>query len=67
MPFKMLPGKFYRMPVNFGQSLGPRQRGSDQVLFSEHGPKATNIAVYFRTNPHARDRAQRRMKMGLLQ
>lgn len=34
MPFKMLPGKFYRMPVNFGQSLGPRQRGSDQVLFS---------------------------------
>lgn len=50
MPFKMLPGKFYRMPVNFGQSLGPRQRGSDQVLFSEHGPKATNIAVYFRTN-----------------
>jgi hypothetical protein len=45
------PGRFYRMPVVFGPSLGPRQRGSDHTLFSTEGPKATVITVRFRTDP----------------
>lgn len=51
MPFRMQPGKFYRMPVVFGPSLGPRQRGSSHTLFSQDAPKATVVTVSFRTDP----------------
>ena len=50
MSYKMQPGKFYRMPVIFGPSLGPRQRGSSHTLFSKEGPKATVITVRFSTD-----------------
>lgn len=51
MTFKPEPGRFYRMPVVFGPSLGPRQRGSAHTLCSTEGPRATVITVRFRTDP----------------
>jgi hypothetical protein len=50
MSFQFQPGKFYRMPVVFGPSLGPRQRGSSHTLISRDAPKATVITVRFRTD-----------------
>lgn len=50
MAFKISPDRFYRMPVGFGPSLGPRQRGSKHLLYSKEGPSAMNIAVYFRAS-----------------
>lgn len=50
MPFTLHPEKFYRMPVVFGPSLGPRQRESRHRLFSKESPKATIITVRFATD-----------------
>jgi len=50
MTCKLQPGKFYRMPVIFGPSLGPRQRESEHTLCSQDAPKATIFTVHFRTD-----------------
>lgn len=50
MSYKLQADRFYRMPVVFGPSLGPRQKGSKYKLFSMEGPKATVITVRFRTS-----------------
>ncbi len=51
MSFKFQSGLFYRMPVVFGPSLGPRQRESKHTLFSTDGPRATVITVRFLSDP----------------
>lgn len=51
MSYKFLPGKMYRMPTQFGPSLGPRQLPDGMQLDYIGSPDTKTLTVTFRSNP----------------
>ena len=51
MSFKFIPGKMYRMPTQFGPSLGPRQLPEGREFDFENAPSTTSLSLSFRSNP----------------
>ncbi len=51
MSYKFIPGKMYRMPVQFGPGLGPRQLPEGRNFDFENTPKSKSISLSYRSNP----------------
>ncbi|MDC1436870.1 acetoacetate decarboxylase family protein [Gammaproteobacteria bacterium] len=51
MSYKFVPDKMYRMPIQFGPSLAPRQVPDGINLDYINSPNTTTLAVSFRSNP----------------
>lgn len=51
MSFKFIPGKMYRMPTQFGPSLGPRQLPEGREFDFANAPSTTALTLSFRSNP----------------
>lgn len=51
MSVKFVPGKMYRMPTQFGPSLGPRQLPEGREFNFTKAPNTTSLSLSFRSNP----------------
>lgn len=51
MSFKFTPGKMYRMPIQFGPGLGPRQLPEGRDFNFENAPAIKTVNLSFRSKP----------------
>ena len=50
MPYRLQPGRMYRMPTHFGPRTGPRQGADGRRFENKDTPKKTEVSVSFLTH-----------------